>query len=50
MLHLHARRLILPHPFEFGKKIDVTAPLPPHMKKTWKMLGLDEGRYEDRDT
>jgi 23S rRNA pseudouridine955/2504/2580 synthase len=48
MLHLHARRLVLIHPFDPTRRIDVTAPLPPHMKKTWKMLGLDEGRYEDR--
>ncbi len=47
-LHLHARRLVLPHPFDLGKKIDVTAKLPPHMKKTWALLGLDEGRYEEK--
>lgn len=38
-LHLLARRLILPHPR--GGMIDVTAPLPPHMKKSWDMLGFD---------
>ncbi len=48
LLHLHARRLMLPHPFDLGKKIDVTAPLPEHMKRTWSLLGLDEGRYEER--
>ncbi len=48
ILHLHARRLVLPHPFLQGAKIDVTAPLPEHMKRTWALLGLDEGRYEDR--
>ena len=48
MLHLHARRLILPHPMDQGRKIDVTAPLPEHMRKTWALLGLDEGRYEER--
>ena len=47
-LHLHARRLVLPHPFT-GGKIDVTAPLPEHMKKTWELLGLDAGRYEKED-
>jgi len=46
-LHLHARRLVLPHPFT-GKKIDVTAPLPEHMRKTWELLGFDAERY-DRD-
>ena len=40
-LHLHARRLVLPHPG--GGKIDVTAPLPEHMRRTWELLGLDEG-------
>lgn len=45
-LHLHARRLVLPHPFT-GGKIDVTAPLPEHMRKTWDLLGLDADRYEE---
>ncbi len=38
-LHLHARRLILPHPK--GGTIDVTAPLPDHMRDTWKLLDFD---------
>ena len=33
-LHLHARRLIIPHPRAGAPKIDVTAPLPEHMLKT----------------
>ena len=45
-LHLHARRLILPHPLVSGSKIDVTAPLPPHMLKSWEMLGLDPNRFD----
>jgi 23S rRNA pseudouridine955/2504/2580 synthase len=45
-LHLHARRLVLPHPFEPGRKIDVTAPLPAHMRRTWTLLGLEEARYD----
>jgi len=45
-LHLHARRLVLPHPAN-GPKIDVTAPLPEHMRKTWSLLGLNPERYED---
>ena len=36
-LHLLARRLILPHPR--GGMIDVTAPLPEHMRKTFEMFG-----------
>jgi 23S rRNA pseudouridine955/2504/2580 synthase len=39
-LHLLARRLILPHPR--GGAIDVTAPLPEHMKKSFAMFGFDE--------
>ncbi|MGI9403249.1 MAG: RluA family pseudouridine synthase [Hyphomicrobium sp.] len=44
-LHLHARRLILPHPIT-GEKIDVSAALPEHMRATWDFLGLDAERYE----
>jgi 23S rRNA pseudouridine955/2504/2580 synthase len=43
-LHLLARRLILPHPR--SGMIDVTAPLPEHMKKSFAMFGFDE---TDRD-
>ena len=46
-LHLHARRLVIPHPVT-KEKIDVTAPLPDHMKRTWDTLGLDPRRF-DRD-
>jgi len=48
-LHLHARRLVLPHPLEKGKKIDVTAPLPEHMLRTWETLGLDPQQFGTRD-
>lgn len=44
-LHLHARRLVLPHPVE-KKNIDVTAPLPQHMVQTWELLGLDPRQYD----
>jgi 23S rRNA pseudouridine955/2504/2580 synthase len=44
-LHLHARRIVIPHPD--GGKIDVTAPLPPHMRQSWNLLGLDEQSGED---
>lgn len=38
-LHLHAQSISIP----MGKKeITITAPLPPHMKKSWKNLGLDD--------
>jgi len=39
-LHLLARRIIIPHP-EKGV-IDVTAPMPPHMRQSWNLLGFDE--------
>jgi 23S rRNA pseudouridine955/2504/2580 synthase len=47
-LHLHARRLVIPHPSGSGK-IDVTAPLPAHMLTTWELLGLDAKMYEEGD-
>jgi 23S rRNA pseudouridine955/2504/2580 synthase len=46
-LHLHARRLMFPHPRE--GTIDVTAELPQHMAETFKILGFDAKRYEDTD-
>lgn len=45
-LHLHARRLIIPHPRPGLPKIDVTAPLPEHMLATWKLLGLQVGKFD----
>ncbi|HEX5998213.1 MAG TPA: RluA family pseudouridine synthase [Hyphomicrobiaceae bacterium] len=49
-LHLHARRLVIPHPIPGEPKIDISAPLPEHMKKTWELLGLDAARFDaDRD-
>ena len=45
-LHLHARRLIIPHP-KTGAKLDITAPLPEHMKATWEVLGFDASKFED---
>jgi 23S rRNA pseudouridine955/2504/2580 synthase len=38
-LHLHARSIDIAHPS--GGRLTVTAPLPPHMMKTWKLLGFD---------
>lgn len=37
-LHLHARRLALPHPLS-GARLVITAPLPEHMARTWEALG-----------
>lgn len=44
-LHLLARRIVIPHP-RTGKPIDVTAPLPPHMRQTFNLLGLDTDAYD----
>ncbi len=38
-LHLHARRIILPHPSGKGT-LDITAPLPNDLKPTWKYFGF----------
>lgn len=45
-LHLHARRLVIPHP-RGGRTIDVTAPLPEHMAATWRYLGFSANLRED---
>ena len=37
-LHLHARALEIPHPAGFT--LNVTAPLPPHMRQMWEFLGF----------
>jgi 23S rRNA pseudouridine955/2504/2580 synthase len=37
-LHLHARTLVIPSPE--GGTLRVTAPLPPHMRETWDLLGF----------
>ena len=43
-LHLHARRVVFPHPR--GGAVDVSAPLPQHMLDTWAMFGFDPERYD----
>ncbi|MGB3316457.1 MAG: RluA family pseudouridine synthase [Albidovulum sp.] len=40
-LHLHARSISFDHPIT-GKRITLTAPVPDHMKRTWKTLGWSE--------
>ncbi|ALG89186.1 MULTISPECIES: RluA family pseudouridine synthase [Actibacterium] len=40
-LHLHARSLSLQHPVT-GARLQITAPLPPHMKKTWETFDWHE--------
>jgi 23S rRNA pseudouridine955/2504/2580 synthase len=44
-LHLHARRIIFPHPRE--GTIDITAPLPDHMLKSFELFGFDASRFEE---
>lgn len=46
-LHLHARRIRIPHPD--GGVLDVKAPLPPHMVQTFNLLEFDESVAEDDD-
>jgi 23S rRNA pseudouridine955/2504/2580 synthase len=43
-LHLHARRLSIP--LRSGKKLDISAPLPDHMRQSWEALGFDADRYD----
>jgi 23S rRNA pseudouridine955/2504/2580 synthase len=46
-LHLHARRIVFPHPRD--GTVDVSAELPPHMVETMSLLGFDPARYEADD-
>jgi 23S rRNA pseudouridine955/2504/2580 synthase len=45
-LHLLARRIVIPHPREEGKFVDVSAPLPQHMQQSWNLLGFDVKSYD----
>lgn len=40
-LHLHARSIRFEHPVT-GREVTLTAPLPEHMARSWKMLGWSE--------
>lgn len=46
-LHLHARRIILPHPVKAGKTLDITAPLSPELVKSWKAFGFNHKDKSD---
>jgi 23S rRNA pseudouridine955/2504/2580 synthase len=46
-LQLHARRITLP--LRNGQKLDVSAPLPPHMQQSFDALGFDADRYDVQD-
>lgn len=39
-LHLHAARLVMPHPSGKGM-LDIRASLPPDLRKSWSQLGFD---------
>ncbi|WEK05871.1 MAG: RluA family pseudouridine synthase [Candidatus Devosia phytovorans] len=43
-LHLHARRIAIP--LRGGKRLDISAPLPPHMRASFETLGFDPDRYD----
>jgi 23S rRNA pseudouridine955/2504/2580 synthase len=45
-LHLHAARIICPHPVKKGK-LDIQAPLPPELVKSWKALGFATTHKQD---
>jgi 23S rRNA pseudouridine955/2504/2580 synthase len=42
---LHARSIDIEHPGE--GRLQVTAPLPPHMERSWKFLGFNESDARD---
>jgi 23S rRNA pseudouridine955/2504/2580 synthase len=44
-LHLHARSIDIGRPD--GGRLQATAPLPPHMVKSWKLLGFDTDDTRD---
>lgn len=46
-LHLHSRRISLP--LRNGERLDVSAPLPPHIQHTFDALGFDAGRYDAQE-
>jgi 23S rRNA pseudouridine955/2504/2580 synthase len=45
-LHLHARRISFPHPSGEGV-VDVTAPLPDHMKESFALFDFRDGSEAD---
>jgi 23S rRNA pseudouridine955/2504/2580 synthase len=45
-LHLHARRISFPHPSGEGV-VDITAPLPEHMQRSFALFGFPQGAGAD---
>ena len=48
-LHLHARRIAVPHPDGSGRIIDLRAPLPEHMKHTWQTFDWQMALGDEED-
>lgn len=46
-LHLHARRVILPHPVRKSKTLDIEAPLPEIVRQNYMTLGFDPNYKDD---
>ena len=46
-LHLHARRIVFPHPRD--GTIDISAPLPEHMLTSFKLLDFDPNRFAEEE-
>ena len=44
-LHLHARSIAFPHPS--SGMVEVVAPMPEHMRSTWKLLGFETAGVEN---
>lgn len=44
-LHLHARRIVFPHPR--GGEVDISAPLPEHMLASFKLFGFEANRFDE---
>ena len=45
-LHLHAYRVLFTHP-KTGQIMDVKAPLPQDLKKSWSAFGFDANIHDD---
>ncbi|MGB0439595.1 MAG: RluA family pseudouridine synthase, partial [Paracoccaceae bacterium] len=41
-LHLHSRSLVLAHPMDSSKTLNLTAELPEHMARTWEFFNWRE--------
>ena len=46
-LHLHARRIAVPHPDGSGRVVDLVAPIPEHMSHSWNTFAWDLSLGDD---